>query len=129
MKIELELPDAYHNDRLVLCTQDNPTTIAYFNLYEDGDVWIKTKGCEGCPWENRQKCCSGCPMLSEKGCFFHLQSPKGSNKPFSCVTCPDPHPRNVLSWCQLEFECVKGKHKGQIRKLREDNPNLPNIRK
>lgn len=117
MKIEFNLPDAYENDILVLCYKDKSIPIAYLNIYESGDVWIKTKSCEECAEENRRKCCQGCPMYTIKGCLLQLQNPNSSNKPYNCVV--NPPPNQVLSRCALEFECVKGKNKGKIRKVRE----------
>lgn len=117
MKIEIELPDVYKNDKMVLCTQDNPTVVAYFNIFDEGDIWIKTKGCEGCPWESRQLCCRGCPMNTEQGCLLHLQRPEDTNKPFSCVTLPEPV--TTLSYCQIEFECIGGKNRGKKRRIKE----------
>jgi len=39
------------NEPLMLCPQDNPSHVGVMNLYEYGDIWIKTKGCEKCPFQ------------------------------------------------------------------------------
>ena len=31
----------------------------------------------------------------------------------------NPYPNNVRSWCAIEFTCIHGSHKGQIRRVRE----------
>ena len=95
---------------------DNPSPIAFMNIYEKGDIWVKIKGCEDCPLESRKKCCGNCPMFTEKGCFFHLGSEiKRSNKPFHCAVRPSPN--SCASYCYLEFKCIKGSKKGKIRKV------------
>ena len=104
------------NKRTVLVEMDNPNPIAYFNVYEEGDIWVKTQGCEACSLENRRKCCGNCPMFSEQGCFFHLQK-DGDNKPYRCVVRPEPD--ICLSWCALEFECIQGSKKGFIRRIKD----------
>ena len=58
--MEFELPEKYKKEKLVLCSIDDPSPILYMNIYEEGDVWVKSKGCEGC--ENNRKCCGDCPM-------------------------------------------------------------------
>lgn len=95
----------------VLCFVDSPVPLAYFNVYEEGDIWVKIKGCEGCI--NTSRCCGKCPMLSEKGCFLHLDNML--NKPYRCVVKPEP--QVCIIWCQLEFQCVKGPKKGVIRRV------------
>lgn len=101
----------------VVCPMDSPSPIAYLNIYENGDIWIKTKGCENCSWDNRKKCCGNCPMLTMRGCTYHLENIKSSRKPLHCVI--EPPPSKCKSYCQLEFQCAKGSHKGQIRKVSE----------
>ena len=99
----------------VLCLIDDPTPIVYFNVYEVDDIWIKIQGCEACSLENRKKCCNLCPMFTELGCYFHLENLL--NKPYRCVV--KPTPETCLSWCALEFKCVKGKNEGKIRKIKD----------
>lgn len=106
-------------EKAVLCLYDDPVPLAFFNFYEEGDAWLKIKDCTDCPIESRKRCCGTCPMFSEKGCFFHLQSKTASNKPFVCVVCPSVTDNH--SYCQLEFQCIKGPQKGKIRKLSEPN--------
>ena len=97
----------------VICHIDKPETVAYLDVYEVGDEWVKVKGCEGCP--NIKICCGDCPMLTSKGCFFHIENT--NSKPFRCVV--QPTPETCLKWCQLEFECIRGTHKGKIRRIKD----------
>ena len=99
----------------VIINVNEPTPIAYLNLYEKDDRWEKIKSCEGCP--NIDQCCGDCPMLSSKGCFFHLEKNTYSHKPFKCIVAPMPN--IAISWCQLEYKCVKGKNKDKIRRLKD----------
>jgi hypothetical protein len=117
MKIEFETPTGWPDEMLVLCRTKEPTPVAFMNVYETGDVWVKKRGCESCPDEIKQKCCQGCAMLTPKGCLLHLTNTDNSDKPFRCVV--NPSPKIVLSHCALEFECVAGKNKGKVRKIRE----------
>ena len=116
--MKFELIEKYKKDKLVLCTIDNPSPIMYFNIYEEGDIWEKIKGCEGC--KNNKICCGSCPMSTDLGCYYQLGvNKKTSRKPFYCVFFPTPD--QTLSWCQLEYKCIKGKNKGKIRKIKEKN--------
>lgn len=101
--------------KAVLCLIDEPEPIAYLNVYEEGDIWVKIQGCEACSLENRKKCCGHCPMFTEKGCFLHLKD--NGDKPFRCVT--KPFPTVCHSWCALEFKCIQGSKKGKIRRIRD----------
>lgn len=103
--------------KVALCPLDDPSPVAYFNVYEVGDIWVKIKGCEDCPLEDRRKCCGNCPMFSELGCYWHLESGNRSSKPYNCIV--DPTPDKGASYCQLEFKCVAGSKAGKIRKVRE----------
>ena len=113
----MELPKELQTETLVLCKVNEPIPVAYFNVYEVGDIWIKIKGCESCSEEGKERCCRGCAMQTPKGCLLHLTRPAKSEKPYRCVI--HPMPNKVISWCALEFKCVQGKHKGRIRKVRE----------
>jgi len=117
MKIEFELPDSCSNDLLVLCMKEFPSPIAYCNVYEPGDAWLKTQGCESCDERGRELCCGKCPMTTPKGCLLHLTNTKNSDKPYRCVV--NPLPTDVHSWCAIEFKCQCGKNKDKIRKVRE----------
>jgi len=102
----------------VVIEVDEPTPVAFLNLFEKGDIWVKAKGCEDCPVENRRRCCNQCPLLiQETGqCMAHLGV--GSlNKPFECVIRPIPD--KCYSWCNLEYKCVQGSNEGKIRKVNE----------
>ena len=103
-------------EKAVLCLLDDPTPIAYFNVYEVGDIWVKIKGCKDCSLTNRVKCCGTCPHATANGdCAWHLEEGR-SSKPWMCIAWPTPDQAN--SKCSLEFKCTKGKHKGKIRKVK-----------
>lgn len=112
--------DSLLDQKTVICSMDDPSVLAYTSLYEDGDVWIKIRGCEDCPVESQKKCCGQCPLLSDMGCYLHLMRPNSSTqKPFGCIA--HPNPVYARSYCMLEFECVKGGNFGKIRRARDKN--------
>jgi hypothetical protein len=115
MKIEFDLPNNYKDKTLILCLKDDPVSLIYINVYEEGDVWIKIKGCETCSWEKRKMCCGTCPMNTKKGCFFHLDKRSNLNKPYHCVV--NPTPIDCQGYCEQEFKCIKGFHTGKTRKI------------
>ena len=98
-------------EKAVICSLESPVALGYINVFEEGDEWIKVKGCDGCP--NTKLCCGNCPMLIDDKCYMHLENTM--KKPFRCVIYPPPD--TTLSWCQLEYKCVKGKHEGKIKRL------------
>ena len=100
----------------IICDTEKTEVLAYLDVFEIGDEWIKIKGCEGC--HNADKCCGNCPMLSDKGCFLHSNGTL--NKPYRCVV--NPTPDTTLSWCQLEFKCIKGTNEGKIKRINKTNP-------
>ena len=104
----------------VIINVKDPTPIAYQDVFEEGDEWIRIKGCEDCPIENKKRCCNQCPvLLKEQGlCMLHMGVGFGLNKPFECIV--RPYPNKTSSWCILEYKCVKGgKNVGKIKKLNE----------
>ena len=107
------------NKKAVILDVDEPVALGFCNIFEvpgedsDGDIWKKIVGCEGCP--NIADCCGSCAMLTPIGCMVHLKSAR--RKPFRCIVSPTPG--DHMSWCQQEFLCVQGIHKGKIRKVRE----------
>ena len=107
------------NKKSVVIALDEPTPIAFLNLYEEGDEWVKIKGCDECTLENRIKCCNNCPMfLKEKGgiCSWNLERPP-TGKPFYCIV--NPVPNICKKTCILEYECTKGTNKGKIRRVQD----------
>ena len=101
--------------KAALCTLDDPTPIAYFNVYEVGDIWIKIQGCEACEIGDRKRCCGNCPHVTANGdCAWHIEEGR-SSKPWSCIAWPTPN--QAKSKCKLEFECVQGSQKGKIRRV------------
>ena len=96
---------------------DDPSPIAYINVFEAGDMWIKTRGCADCPKASKAQCCRKCPVFTGGGCMFHESNNHSTNKPYQCVV--KPLPNQGHSYCHLEYTCIKGKHKGKIRRLNE----------
>jgi len=41
---------------------DDPSPVAFEDVYDDGDRWEKLVGCEGCPEIDR--CCGNCPLCA-----------------------------------------------------------------
>jgi len=121
MKYDFNLPDIYNNKKLILCLEEDPSAIAYLNIFEEGDIWIKKKGCKDCPTKSREQCCKNCSKYRIDGCEHHLDDSNGQEKPFICVIAPTPKSR--IPYCQIEFECVKGKEKGTIIKINREAKN------
>ena len=95
----------------------DPTPIAFRNVYGKGDKWVKVKGCEACPDEQRAKCCGNCHFL-DKGakCRWHnTGSVSLSNKSFYCIVTPTPRLNDMKSPCAIVYKCVKGEHIGKFR--------------
>ena len=61
--------------RLVVCDIDEATPIAYINVYEDNDIWLKIQGCEACERDKPQRCCGKCPFIIDEGCRFNFDPP------------------------------------------------------
>jgi len=99
----------------VVISVSDPSSIAFLNVYEEGDIWIKIEGCEKCSYENRTQCCGSCPMNTEKGCFFHLDKRSNINKPFYCIASPTP--KDCIGYCSQKFKCLQGKYRDKIRKI------------
>ena len=104
------------------CYIDDPSAIAYEDVYEKGDRWEKIRGCHECPPENRDKCCNNCGMYSTlKGCYWHIEREgrdnRSSKKPFYCIT--KHYPSAAVSYCSLEFKCVRGSRLGKIRRVKD----------
>lgn len=98
----------------VVCSIDKPEPLAYLDVFEVGDEWVKFKGCDGC--ENIKICCGNCKLLYEKGCALHNEA---RGKPYFCVIFPTPDTN--LKWCQLEFKCIKGSNEGKIKRVKDVN--------
>ena len=101
----------------VVCEVDEPTPVAFLNLYEEGDIWIKRRGCEACSVARRSKCCGKCPCSMPDGsCQWHFLD-KGK-KPFYCIVQPNPI-RHSSEGCMLAYECIVGSKKGKIRQTHD----------
>lgn len=111
-----------NNDMKVICDVNEPSAIAYQDVFEDGDEWVKVNSCQGCPIESVRLCCAKCPMLLEDGkCMAHMGM-TFRNKPYECIT--KPYPNTTFSFCQLKFKCTKGKNVGKIKKISEPHLHL-----
>lgn len=109
-------------EKAIVCAVDSPTPIAYLNVYEEGDIWVKIQGCEACTLEHRQKCCGNCPLFTEMGCYWQLklkgsERARSSDKPWNCVV--KPYPDSAMPFCALEYKCVKGSNLGKVRRVRD----------
>ena len=94
---------------LVVLPTEDPSPVAFMNLYDPGDVWIKVQGCEACLPERAKKCCTNCPQSMEKGCEWHFEPGRYKSKPFHC--CILPIPFKCMGGCALVFKCVSGRWK------------------
>jgi hypothetical protein len=100
---------------LVVCDIDEAVPIAYINVYEDNDVWIKVQGCEACGMKKPQRCCGKCPFAMDDGCKFNFD-PGISTKPFMCVVMPTIV-KHQMTGCNLIYKSVAGSMKGKIRRV------------
>jgi hypothetical protein len=106
---------------LVVMAVDDPTPIAFRNLYGPG-LWIKVQGCESCKREDAEKCCGNCPHRMAKGCDWHFEVGKYKDKPFRC--CIVPVPNITVSRCALVYKCVEGRWKNHYRHVCDRNDIL-----
>jgi hypothetical protein len=103
-------------ERAVVIGLSAPIPIAYLNIYEEGDMWIKTQGCEAC--EDTFKCCGNCELLIDGQCGWQtVRRPATSRKPWNCIV--KPYPDASMPFCALEFKCVRGVLEGQVRRVRD----------
>jgi hypothetical protein len=98
---------------------EEATPIAFFNMYDEGDVWIKTKGCESCLQERRIKCCGNCPCVTPDGqCQWQVgENKRYPRKSFFCVVYPLPS--KFVSDCCIEYKCTEGDKKGKTRRIKD----------
>lgn len=110
------------NQIVAILPLDNPSPVAFANVYEPGDLWIKVQGCEVC----ERGCCGNCGLFLKDTCqcSVHIID-KGSNKPFHCVVSPSPISRNSI--CKLVFRCVSGTNCGKFRWKCDDRDVLRDI--
>ena len=100
-------------EKAVVLSLAKPEPIAFVNVFEQGDVWVKVKGCAGC--ERQKACCGRCPMLIDgRDCRLHIED-NGINKPYNCIV--KPYPSTKLSFCQQVFKCTAGTNKGKIKRI------------
>ncbi len=101
---------------LVVVDMKEATPVAYINVYEQGDVWIKIQGCEACKMPAPQRCCGKCPFATEKGCWWHYEGTTVPPKPLNCVALPKIIQKRSEK-CTLIYKCVAGSMKGKIRRI------------
>ena len=98
---------------------EDPTPVGFINMFDIGDEWIKIKGCDSCPIEQRIRCCGRCPCIMPNGdCYWQIpEHVKSSRKSFYCIITPLPTKMN--SRCCIEYKCIKGPKKGKIRRVKD----------
>ena len=103
----------------VVCDLEKATPVAFLDLYEEGDEWVKVKSCEDCPTEQRIKCCGNCPCIMPDGnCYWQAgENKKNLRKSLFCVVYPLPNKH--ISRCCLEYRCIKGSNKGKVRRIKD----------
>jgi hypothetical protein len=89
--------------------------IAFINVYETGDCWIKIQGCEKCPEDRRRLCCGNCGMLTPDGKCSWQMTENRSHKPLNCVIWPTPD--QCKKGCQLKYKSIAGSLKGTVRSV------------
>jgi hypothetical protein len=101
---------------LAVIPVDNPVVFAFRDVFEEGDEWEQIVGCEACT--RRGKCCGRCKLKMPSGdCRLHVED--AGQKPHHCVITPNP--TQVWSWCAIQFKCIKGSRKGEIKKVSGEN--------
>ncbi len=96
---------------LAVIPTNDPSPVAYLNVFEPGDCWVKIQGCDGCPPDSRHKCCPSCEMATDVACLVQ------EKKPLACIIFIDP--RDCYCWCHQEFRCTAGLQAGQVRRVRD----------
>ena len=98
---------------------DDPSPIAFINVFEKGDVWVKTRECAQCGG-----CCGNdCAMLLDNKCRLHMERRNdGTAKPFHCIIAPKPH--TCKTYCTLEFTCIAGTNVGKVIRVRDREKNI-----
>jgi len=106
--------DGLPNDKiLAIIPVDDPSPVAFMNLYDAGDLWVKVQGCEACESERAARCCGRCPHRYSKGCDWHHERGRYKQKPFHCVVLPIPIA--CKKGCAIVYECIGGANKGKRR--------------
>lgn len=97
---------------------DTASPVAFRDLYEDGDEWIKIKGCNNCPKEQRIHCCGNCPCIIPDGnCYWQVNGERVTRKSLYCIITPLPIKMNTR--CCIEYKCIKGSKRGKIRRVKD----------
>lgn len=96
------------------------TPVGFIDVYEEGDEWVKIKGCEECPKEQRIKCCGNCPCITPNGGCYWQESPEHQKAPRKSLYCMiTPAIDKFNSNCCLEYRSVKGSKIGKIRRVKD----------
>jgi hypothetical protein len=105
--------------QLALVDIAEATPVAFINVYEQGDIWMKVQGCEACQQEAPSRCCGKCPFAMNEGCAWHFQKTGiVPAKPLNCVILPLILKKQKVG-CNLIYRCVAGKHKGKLRRVQD----------
>ena len=89
----------------VIVDVEKQTASGYLDVYEKGDEWEKTQGCEVCLTDVKKKCCHDCSSsLTNGDCGVHEKG-----KPFNCIIAPSI--KHCITHCSLEYKCIKGTNK------------------
>ena len=103
---------------------EEATPVAFVDVYEEGDKWVKLQGCDKCSLTIRRECCGSCSYLTDDGlCLYQIEQgkelldgePSKSHKPFWCVIFRKP--TRQKKGCALIYKCVRGSNKGKIRSV------------
>lgn len=125
-KLRIQESSRLPRDRVLAVTPvDDPSPVAYMNLYDPGDTWVKIQGCEACEPERAARCCgvrpnptddyNGCPFRGEFGCALHYERGPWKSKPYHCAVLPLP--TTTKGKCALVYECTEGPNRGKKRHL------------
>ena len=92
---------------------EKQTASGYLDVYEEGDEWVKSQGCEVCSLETKKRCCHDCSSALPNGdCGVHEKG-----KPFNCIIAPIIN--ICVPKCNLEYKCIKGINIGKTRRVKD----------
>ena len=103
----------------VIIPKDDASPIAFINVFEEGDIWVKRNSCINCPIESREVCCGNCHWLEKGGICRWNKNIDGFNSQKSLYCIVEPSPDTWKHTCILEFECIKGSMKGKVRRVKD----------
>ena len=104
---------------LVVIDIKEASPVAFINVYEDGDIWMKIVGCEACRMPSPARCCGRCPFATIDGCAWHAKNfslGSVSDKSLGCIVLPRITKKRTDK-CSLIYKCVRGSMKGKYRRI------------